>query len=124
MKPEDLAVGASTAIFSFFGCLLGIVFLNWFRFERHRFSLSKVVITVAVILLLNVAALSSDKSVDNYAHGGGFAAGVLLSMVLGDLQEEHEESQTTPYEKRVKLLGVFLAIAYTAGSACYYFLLK
>lgn len=98
--------------------------LNWFRFERNRYSLSKVIITVAIILLLNVAVLSSDKSVDNYAHGGGFLMGIFLSMTLGDIEEDQAGHPTIAYEKRVKMLGILLAFMFSAGSGIYLYLLK
>jgi len=121
-KENELGVGASTSIFSFFGTFIGFVVLNWEKFRKHRYSTGKVVLTIGIILLLNVMMLSSDKSIDNYAHGGGFLAGIALSLVLGDLVEV-KAGQASAYEKRVKLVGAvsFAAFVAICSTVCFVF---
>lgn len=112
-KEFEVGVGASTSIFSFFGTFIGFVVLNWQRFERNRYDLTRVVITIGIILLINLMLLSSSKSIDNYAHGGGFIAGLTLSLFLGELVEE-KKTEDSDYEKKVKKTGVLATLIFTA----------
>lgn len=122
-KPNEIGIGASTSVFSFFGILVGFLVLNWYRFEGAGYNLGRVILNIFVILLLNVFMLSSDKSIDNYAHGGGFVAGITLSMLLADLPEKERQPMSV-YEKRVKQLGLLATIAFTAFSASVFFIGK
>ena len=121
-KDNELGVGASTSIFSFFGTFIGFVALNWERFPRHRYSTGKVLLTIGIILLLNVMMLSSDRSIDNYAHAGGFIAGVTLSLSLGDLVEA-KASESSAYEKKVKTAGALCSLAFASlcATVCFIF---
>lgn len=124
IEANQLGVGASTGIFAFFGAMIGILVLNWYRFERNGYRISNAVITVVIILLLNGGFLASKKGVDNYAHGGGLIAGACLSMVIADLQEDAPNSELTSYEKRVKILGVILSVLMFAICSIYFFFFK
>jgi membrane associated rhomboid family serine protease len=84
--------------------------LNWFRFERNRYSVRKVVTNILVILALNVLFLGSNPKVDNNAHFGGFVAGIFLALTFGDLLEK-DRTLSNPYEKKVKLFGAVIWIA-------------
>jgi len=124
IEENQLAVGASTGIFAFFGALIGILALNWYRFERNGYRISNAVITIVIILLLNGGFLASKKGVDNYAHGGGLIAGTFVAMIIGDLQEDHGKGPVTAFEKRIKICGVLLVFLMTAICSTYFFVFK
>lgn len=124
IEANQLGVGASTGIFAFFGALIGILALNWYRFERNGYRISNTVITIVIILLLNGGFLASKKGVDNYAHGGGLMAGAFVTMVIGDLQEDQGIGPVTAFEKRVKIGGVLLNILMIAICSTYFFVFK
>lgn len=115
-KDNELGVGASTSIFSFFGIFIGFLVLNWEKFEKHRYNTNKVVLTIGIILLLNIMMLSSDKSIDNYAHAGGFIAGITLSLSIGDLVEV-KSAESSAYEKKIKRIGALCSLAFAAACA-------
>ena len=104
-KKNEVGLGASTAIFSFFGILISLVILNWQRFIALGYNHGKVLFSIGFVLLINVLMLSRDANVDHYAHAGGFAAGITLGLTFADLEEAHSHPLTA-YETRVKRVGL------------------
>ncbi len=120
-KKNEVGLGASTAIFSFFGILIGLVILNWKRFETLGYNHGKVIFSVFVILLLNIFTLSRSEGVDHYAHGGGFISGITLGLAFADL-EGSKNLPMTDYEARVKKLGLLATSVFFASSFILYYL--
>ncbi|MCR4435840.1 MAG: rhomboid family intramembrane serine protease [Clostridiales bacterium] len=97
----SVSVGASGAIFGLMGTLLYI----GLRF-RKTFS-SAYYINIVGIILFNILYGLSQKNIDNYAHIGGLAGGLICSVLTG---LEGERLVTGR-----KVLGWILAAAVFAG---------
>ncbi|HBL30403.1 MAG TPA: rhomboid family intramembrane serine protease [Acidobacteria bacterium] len=79
MQPQGLSAGASGAIFGVLGALIGFLF-------RHRDRLTPAARSLLSQLLgwagINVVFGFITPGIDNAAHLGGCAAGLLLGLVL------------------------------------------
>jgi membrane associated rhomboid family serine protease len=74
---NEIAVGASGALFGLLGASLSEILTNWTIYKRKCGALCTLIILVAVNLALGLL-----PHVDNFAHIGGFLSGLLLGFVL------------------------------------------
>jgi len=72
-----LSVGASGGVFSILGALL--LYLIWHRREINKLVFQKIVVNFAVILAIQVIFGLQNSNIDNFAHLGGFAGGIVLT---------------------------------------------
>lgn len=70
-----VAAGASGAIFAVVGALLCVVIAN--RGKLENFTTRKMILFIVLIMYQGL----SSENVDNYAHGGGLVAGILIGAV-------------------------------------------
>lgn len=107
-------VGASTAVYGIFGCLLGMMLLNWKLFNQSQYSRHKAVLQIFFLLFLVFGAGSgnSDKSINHSAHAGGMASGIFIGMFLA----QFSGTQSGPFERKVKTFGVVGYTLLFAGS--------
>jgi rhomboid protease GluP len=75
VHPATVSVGASGAIFGMFGILLTLVVL---RDERIAELRKLILVNVSIFVVLNLFLGSVSHGIDNAAHLGGLATGVLL----------------------------------------------
>ena len=105
------SVGASGAIFALIGSLLSIVLLNKELNENIRKRLLK---DIVFIIIINALLGISVKNIDNYAHAGGFLAGMFFTLLIYKFEN-----------KALSLLFDSIAIAITVYSlAMFYVSLK
>jgi rhomboid protease GluP len=79
VHPAGLTVGASGSVFGLFGVLLGLVVLKDPRVSSLRaFILANCAVYVGLNLLLGAVTVG----IDNAAHAGGLATGVLLAWLF------------------------------------------
>jgi membrane associated rhomboid family serine protease len=74
---NEIAVGASGALFGLLGASLSEILTNWTIYKRKCGALCTLIILVAVNLALGLL-----PHVDNFAHIGGFLSGFLLGFLL------------------------------------------
>jgi len=79
VHPATVAVGASGAIFGLFGILLTLALR---RNDRLTVVRSVILINVAIFVALNLFVGAVSRGIDNAAHIGGLATGVLLGLLL------------------------------------------
>ncbi|XP_073130628.1 RHOMBOID-like protein 2 [Henckelia pumila] len=74
---NQISVGASGSLFGLLGAMLSELITNWSIYTNKIVALS----TLLFIVLVNLA-VGILPHVDNFAHIGGFLAGILLGFVL------------------------------------------
>ncbi|KDO45208.1 hypothetical protein CISIN_1g023789mg [Citrus sinensis] len=79
-KKEIVSVGASGALFGLLGTMLSELIANWTIYANKCTSLS--VLGSVIALNLAFGFIPGVDGVDNLAHIGGFASGVLLGFIL------------------------------------------
>jgi membrane associated rhomboid family serine protease len=79
MHPEIVSVGASGAIFGLFGVLLARVL---FKDEQAAARRQAILTNVALFVALNLAIGFTSPGIDNAAHIGGLATGLILGALL------------------------------------------
>lgn len=86
---ETLSVGASGAVFGIFGFLLGHYFLPGADKDLRKAVIVQLVIYVGLNLLHGM-----KDGIDNWAHGGGLAAGFLMGLAwtFGNAPKEDMEA--------------------------------
>ncbi|ONK76929.1 uncharacterized protein A4U43_C02F1350 [Asparagus officinalis] len=77
LKPNDISVGASGALFGLLGSMLSELLTNWSIYV-YKFAALFILIFIIVINL----ALGLFPQVDNFAHIGGFISGFLLGFIF------------------------------------------
>jgi membrane associated rhomboid family serine protease len=55
-----------------------------------------------LFLVLGAGSGKSDKSINHAAHAGGLIAGIFIGMFLA----QFSETQSGPYEKKIKTFGL------------------
>lgn len=108
--PEIMSVGASGAIFGLFGAMWSDFILNYHvpAFRGNRCS------TLFCLLLSTVISLAIGLMpfVDNFAHIGGFIAGLLCGLVLlADRSDSKREGICCTAGIRQKLVGFIAGVA-------------
>ncbi len=79
VHPDIVVVGASGAIFGLFGVLLTLIALR----DAKLVKLTRpVLISVGIFIAINVVYGATTPSVDNFAHIGGFLAGIPCGLAL------------------------------------------
>ena len=79
VHPTTVSVGASGSIFGLFGILLTLVVLRDKRVEAIR---KIVLVNVSIFVALNLFLGSISPGIDNAAHLGGLATGVVLGLEI------------------------------------------
>jgi membrane associated rhomboid family serine protease len=79
VNPDIVTVGASGAIFGFFGALVALVVLR----DAKIYAIRKAILfNVGIFVGLNLVYGFSTPGVDNFAHIGGFLTGLLCGAVI------------------------------------------
>jgi rhomboid protease GluP len=91
VHPDIVVVGASGAIFGFFGALIALVVLRDPKMLAIRRA---ILINVGIFMVLNIVYGATTPGVDNFAHIGGFLTGLLCGGVLYIL--DRNEKQPVP----------------------------
>ena len=106
-------IGASTSVYGIFGCLVGMMILNWKLFNQSQYSRHKAIIQMCFLLFLVFGSSSgkADKSINHSAHTGGLIAGVFIGMCLAQFKETSGGS----FERKVKIAGF---VGYTLMFVC------
>lgn len=79
VHPATISVGASGSIFGLFGVLLTLLALRDERIAQMR---SFILVNVSIFVGLNLLLGSISTGIDNAAHLGGLATGVVLGLVI------------------------------------------
>jgi rhomboid protease GluP len=79
VHPATVSVGASGSIFGLFGVLLTLLALRDERIAQMR---SFILVNVLIFVGLNLLLGSISTGIDNAAHLGGLATGILLGLAL------------------------------------------
>lgn len=103
----DWMVGSSTILFGVFGGIGVLVFKNRRTLHRH-FLLVAISWCVSLILLSTLGYLSLQY-VDQGAHIGGIAAGILATWLLTDAHSSAEERKPLSFRARAALI-VLIAV--------------
>ncbi|XP_040990349.1 RHOMBOID-like protein 2 [Juglans microcarpa x Juglans regia] len=74
---KNISVGASGALFGLLGAMLSELITNWSIYSNKVAALFTLVVIIAINLAVGIL-----PHVDNFAHIGGFLAGLLLGFVL------------------------------------------
>ncbi|MED6180435.1 Retinoblastoma-like protein 1 [Stylosanthes scabra] len=127
---ENIAVGASGALFGLLGAMLSELITNWSIYDNKIGAL----LTLVIVIVINLA-MGLLPHVDNFAHIGGFLSGFLLGFVflirpqLAWVKQQYALSSSSPnsplslkkpkFKKYQCLLWVFslllLILGFTLG---------
>ena len=77
--PASITVGASGAVFSLFGAMWGDFVQNWALYKGGRCA---QLFSLILMTIINLGLGAVVPMIDNFAHMGGFVAGLLLSLAL------------------------------------------
>jgi rhomboid protease GluP len=93
VHPQIVSVGASGAIFGLFGVLLTLIALR----DAKMVPLTRVVlVNVGIFLVFNLVYGAMTPDVDNFAHIGGFLAGIPCGLVLYVLDRREKDYGEVP----------------------------
>lgn len=108
MHPETISIGASGAIFGFYGIFLAYLCFHHIERAQRRALLSSIGIFVAYNLLKGIG----NTAIDNAAHVGGLASGFLLGVcyVLADKQRDKSIRKPYSYIGEGALLLIFILV--------------
>lgn len=108
MHPETISIGASGAIFGFYGIFLAYLCFHHIERAQRRALLSSIGIFVAYNLLKGIG----NTAIDNAAHVGGLASGFLLGVcyVLADKQRNKSIRKPYSYIGEGALLLIFILV--------------
>ena len=103
--PLITSFGASTGIFGIVGCAIGYIIYNWQNLDYKnspRFFWSVQILFIAIMSFVLTSA-----GISNYAHVGGFLAGIVVGCFLSPrhFEDDKERDLFTFYEKVVKVVG-------------------
>lgn len=121
MKPDDVAAGASGAIFGILGALVGFLL-------RRRHAIPRPIMTQMrnsslSMIGINLLIGMSIPQVDNSAHIGGLISGFLLGWLLAPAQDSAEENEDAPpriSQMRQRVYAAVLALVFTGLMALGY----
>jgi membrane associated rhomboid family serine protease len=87
--PATISVGASGAIFGLYGVLLVLLAFRDPRIEAGR---QVVLINAGIFVGFNLLIGSVSRGIDNAAHIGGLAAGLMIGLVIYSLDRAHRST--------------------------------
>ena len=121
------SAGASGAIFGLLGA--SIVVLAWHNERRpihaaRRFDLPRrlrrlYVVNFIILAILNLLLGLAEPQIDNWAHGGGFAAGILVTMLLVAVSSRPSRTEERPGQRRAQAIALSVAAAVLMGVVFY-----
>jgi len=101
LRPEALAVGASTSLF---GIIAWRCVYLWENYDNLGPGRNRMILWMAFILLMNVGAGNRADNVDNHGHAGGFFTGLMVA-----LQLVLSENVTSSFRRKQKIaLGLLI----------------
>ncbi|RKP33927.1 rhomboid family-domain-containing protein [Dimargaris cristalligena] len=112
--PLFASVGASGALFGLLACQLLEILFNWHRIHNPCLELSKFVIVIGLSFVLGLL-----PGIDNFAHIGGFIAGLFAGLIfLSNLPFDK-------YTKWIRLVAWVISVAviitlFTTGLVTFY----
>jgi len=106
--PNLPSVGASGALFGLVGLLLIDLIKNWNSLQSPCLALCEYMCQLIVTLVIGLLPF-----VDNFAHIGGFIAGILLSIVFLPNNRRFLPKDKTCLKVSCRLLGIIVAAAAT-----------
>lgn len=93
MHPEAISIGASGAIFGFYG-----IFLAYLCFHRiERAQRRALLFSIGIFVVYNLSKGIGNAAIDNAAHIGGLASGFLLGVCYGLADKQRDRGIRKPY---------------------------
>ena len=118
-SPFTASVGASGGVFALFGVALGAEWAHRPLVERGvRAALGQIGGLIAINLLFGLGLNVAGGGIDNAAHLGGLAFGLLIGVAVAPTRAESMRSRwsglasTTPSRERVVTLGLSLVLLF------------
>lgn len=115
ISSNNLAVGASTAIFGTIGAMIGWIGFNWRALSGNDSRLPSLIVLI-LIAVFNLMIGGFQKEVDNFGHLGGLVVGGFLALALFAPLVDGERERKL---KKVGIAGTVIALA--GGVAGFYF---
>lgn len=119
----SISVGSSAAVFGFVGLLIGN------KFKKNTFSVSIdnyintsqlwFFVGVNILFGLGVNFMGSGFAINNFAHIGGFVAGILLGVFLDLVNTTYQSKSKIISEKILFILASLLIILSVIGQSFY-----
>mmetsp|Transcript_12478 Transcript_12478/g.12542 ORF Transcript_12478/g.12542 Transcript_12478/m.12542 type:complete len:156 (-) Transcript_12478:36-503(-) len=115
VAPDDLAVGASTAIFGITAAMIMWIIMNWSSLEDDLYR-TVTLIWLIILLMFNILLGFTSSLIDNWGHIGGAITGLVLGFVVFEFIDP-----PTQTDKYFKIAGyVFLGFYYIGGLVLFY----
>lgn len=109
--PNQIAVGASTAIYGFLGTLIAYLIINWSALAALGPLRSQLCCVIGMLTFFSIilSFTNSANSVDYLGHLGGFVGGLFGAMLI--LPPIQDGPKTTKIVGGV-VLGVYLLVVF------------
>lgn len=121
----SISVGSSAAVFGFVGLLIGN------KFKKNTFSVSIdnyintsqlwFFVGVNILFGLGVNFMGSGFAINNFAHIGGFVAGIVLGIILDLVNTTYQSKAKILLEKFLFVFASLLIILSLIGQSVYIF---
>ena len=117
--PTNITVGASGAVFGLFGAMWGDFVQDCGLYKGARCAQLCNCVSLLFITIINLGIGAVVPMIDNFAHLGGFVAGLLASLVLFARPLSRKRRGDTKASQKciASLAGVLLLIYVTAPMA-------
>jgi rhomboid protease GluP len=119
----SISVGSSAAVFGFVGLLIGN------KFKKNTFSVSIdnyintsqlwFFVGVNILFGLGVNFMGSGFAINNFAHIGGFVAGIILGIFLDLVNTTYQSKLKIISEKLLFIFALILIIISVLGQSMY-----
>jgi rhomboid protease GluP len=112
-SPRSISAGASGAIFGLLGALAVFFYLHRTLFGK---SANSVLTNIVVVALLNLGLGASIPGIDNFAHVGGLAGGLIVGVLLVPRYRIATDSFGQPSVAESKPIAAWAAVALFAAT--------
>jgi rhomboid protease GluP len=112
-SPFSVSAGASGAIFGLLGALAVFFYLHRTLFGK---TANSVLTNIVVVALLNLGLGASIPGIDNFAHVGGLAGGIIVGALLAPRYRIVVDVQGQPTVAESKPAAAWVAVALFAAA--------
>ena len=115
-SPRSISAGASGAIFGLLGALGVFFYLHRSLFGR---TANSILTNIAIVALLNLGLGASIPGIDNFAHVGGLAGGLIVGAILAPRYRIVVDSFGQPAVSESKPAAAWAAVALFAAALAF-----
>ena len=112
-SPTSISAGASGAIFGLLGALAVFFYLHRALFGK---TANRILTNVALVALVNLGLGASIPGIDNFAHVGGLAGGIIVGALISPRYNIVMDSSGQPTVSESKSIVAWVSVALFAAA--------